>query len=158
MSSTYIWLHNRKRFHSNSSVLPRLQPQSWNGWTGTVKNGWFGPTIHIVRVSNMGRMVDFIRDAPVFFFFAQSRLIFQAYVHFKTLILFFKSFHEFFWHNNTFFSSYNFFLIIPFPLPHVKLQSCLQMYVSINLDALAYSEKRKKRKAFYTSCRLAGYE
>ena len=34
------------------------------------------------------------------FVFIQNRVIFHAYIHFKTLTLLFKSFHEIFWHNN----------------------------------------------------------
>ena len=49
---------------------------------------------------------------------------FYTCILFKTLILLFKSFHEFFWHHSTFFSSYKLFLIIPYPPAHVKLQSC----------------------------------
>ena len=50
---------------------------------------------------------------------------FYTCILFKTLILLFKSFHEFFWHHSTFFSSYKLFLIIPYPTAHVKLQSCV---------------------------------
>ena len=63
-----------------------------------------GATMHIVRVSNMGRIVDFFKQALFFFFFTHNRLIFQAYIYILR-----TSFHEFCWHENTFFSSYKFF-------------------------------------------------
>ena len=47
----------------------------------------------------------------------QNRLIFHAYIHFKTLIRLLKYFHEFFRHNKTFFSYYKFLEQSPTPHP-----------------------------------------
>ena len=49
MSTTYLWLHNRKIFIlTGRSVGPRLQSQSLNGWTGAVlRCDDSGATMHI---------------------------------------------------------------------------------------------------------------
>ena len=92
--------------------------------TRAVKKWWLGATMHILRGLKQTTDGWFLHTRTAFVF-RQNRLIFHAYIHFKTLILLFKSFHEFFCHKNTLFSSYNFFLLIPYLPRHVKLQSCV---------------------------------
>ena len=72
------------------------------------------------------RMVRLIFSITHCFSFTQNRLMFYACIDYKTLKLLFKSSHEFFWHNKTFFCSsktFKTFTIIPYLSPHVREHS-----------------------------------
>ena len=75
--------------------------------------------MHILRGLKHGTDDWFLQTRTVFVFI-QNRLIFHAYIHFKTLILLFTSFYEIFWQKIHFAAAIN-FLNNPLPPTPRKL-------------------------------------
>ena len=111
ISTTHICLHDRKkkRFNSHSPYFCNFDPKVSTDEQVQSRSDDSGNIMHIVRASNLAWMVDFFKHT-LLFFSAKWTDSPNIYIYFKTLILLIKSLHEFFWQNNTIFSSYNFFL------------------------------------------------
>ena len=148
MSTTDLWLHNWKKFFLIATPTFR-----WiNIQHVQSRSDDQGATMHILRGLKQGTDGWFLHTRTAFVF-RQNRLIFHAYIHFKTLILLFKSFHEFFCHKNTLFSSYNFFFTNPLPpTPRKVTVMCVNVYKDKLTHTNPTPKKGKKWRAFYTLC------
>ena len=88
---------------------------------------------------------------------ADPWIILSCYYQRQELLYFVlsKSFHELFWHKNTFFSSYNFFQylnnLLPLTPREVTVMSVNEWKHKFTCTNIT-PKKRKKRKVFYTSC------